>query len=351
MTTNPTLADYRVMVESAPEAIIVYTPEMFLFLNEFAARRLGSDPATLVGRPIMEFVHPESVPVVIARLRQLAETGQPNAPIEIRFVSIDGAEIPAEVVSVPIVFAGRNAILGLIRDVSRRAEAERALRESEERFANAFRYSPHGMAFVGLDGRWLRANQSLCDMLGYTEEELRAISFQTITHPDDLNADLEELSRLGSGEISNYQRVKRYYRKDGSLIWVSLAISSIHDAEGKPIYFVEQIQDVTRQREMEAENARAQRLAGVAETTVAVAHEMNNVLTALQMNAELLATDARQEEIPEIAAEILLASTRISAIVQRLRNIGDAQSVEYLGGQRMLDLSPKPARKTPNSSK
>ncbi|MFL5596912.1 MAG: PAS domain S-box protein [Gemmatimonadaceae bacterium] len=351
MTTNPTLADYRVMVESAPEAIIVYTPEMFLFLNEFAARRLGSDPATLVGRPIMEFVHPESVPVVIARLRQLAETGQPNAPIEIRFVSIDGAVIPAEVVSVPIVFAGQNAILGLIRDVSRRADAERALRESEERFANAFRYSPHGMAFVGLDGRWMRANQSLCDMLGYTEEELRAISFQTITHPDDLNADLEELSRLGSGEISNYQRVKRYYRKDGSLIWVSLAISSIHDAEGKPIYFVEQIQDVTRQREMEAENARAQRLAGVAETTVAVAHEMNNVLTALQMNAELLATDARQEEIPELAAEILLASTRISAIVQRLRNIGDAQSVEYLGGQRMLDLSPKPARKTPNSSK
>lgn len=72
--------DYRMIVEAAPEAVIVYTPEKFLFLNEFAASRLGSDPASLVGEPIMQFVHPESVPVVVQRLRDVTETGETGRP-------------------------------------------------------------------------------------------------------------------------------------------------------------------------------------------------------------------------------------------------------------------------------
>src|SRR3954462_13261391 len=95
--------DYRMMIESAPEAIIVYTPEKFLFLNEFAAARLGSDPASLIGQPIMGFVHPESVPIVVERLKQLATTGESGPPVEVRFVSRTGDVIPAEIVSVPIV--------------------------------------------------------------------------------------------------------------------------------------------------------------------------------------------------------------------------------------------------------
>ena len=343
--------DFKAMVEHAPEAIIVYDFERFLYLNAFAAERLGADAESLVGQPVMKFVHSSSRELVATRLRRLAETGVAGPPLDVRFVATDGTEIPAEVVSVLIQFDGRKAVLGMIRDISKRAEAESALRESEERFANAFMYSPHGMAFVGLDGRWLSANESLCDMLGYTEKELTDLSFQAITHPDDLPADLDQLSRLIAGEVNSYDRIKRYYRKDGRLIWVSLALSTVHDAAGKPIYFVEQIQDITRQREMEAENARAQRLAGIEEATIAVAHEMNNVLTALQMNAELLATDARPDEIPEIASEILSASTRISAIVKRLRDVGDAKSVTYLGSQKMLDLSEEPATKDPRKRK
>jgi signal transduction histidine kinase len=80
-------------------------------------------------------------------------------------------------------------------------------------------------------------------------------------------------------------------------------------------------------------------LGGIAETTVAVAHEMNNVLTALTMNAELLANEASPGEIPTLAAEVLSASNRIAAIVQRLRRAADMKSVEYLGDKRMLDLS------------
>ena len=341
-----TNVDFQTIVESAAEAIIVYADGKFLYLNPFAAERLGAPASELVGHPIMDFVHRDSVKFVVARLKQLEETGKGGVLNEVKFVSRDGTVISAEVVSLPIRFQGQNAILGLIRDISQRAEAERALRESEERFGNAFRYSPHGMAFVGLDGRWLRANESLCEMLGYSEDELREITFQKVTHPDDVPGDLEELRKLVNGEVSSYHRVKRYFRKDGRMIWVSLAVSAVHDSTGAPSYFIGQIQDVTLQRQLEAESAQAERLAGIAETTIAVAHEMNNVLTVLVMNAELLTEGATSEEIPEIATEILAAAQRIAGTVQRLRNVSDPKSVEYLGEKKMLDLSSRTPKQT-----
>lgn len=343
MPTGPTIADFRTMIESAPEAIIVCTPEKFLYLNAFAADRLGGDQASVIGHPLMEFLHPESVPAVVERIRELAATGESGPPLEVRLVARDGTVIVAETVSVPIVFDGQRAILGLFRDISRRAEAEQALRESEERFANAFRHSPHGMAFVSPEGRWLKANRALCEMLGYSEDELLQRSFADVTHPDDVTGDLEQLRRLVAREISSYNRIKRYQHKDGRIIWVSLAVSAVHDSTGMPIYFIGQIQDITHQREMEEQSLEGQRVAGVAETAIAVAHEMNNVLTVLVMNAELLAHDAAPEEIPGIAAEILSASNRIAAIVQRLRNVADLKSVDYLGEKKMLDLSARTA--------
>lgn len=345
MTTGPTPADLRTMIESAPEAIIVYTPEKFLFLNTYAASQLGADPASLVGRPIMDFVHPDSVPLVVRRLSELARGDVSGGPVEVRFVARDGRVIPAETVSVPIMFGGQRAFLGLIRDVSRRNEAERALRESEERFANAFRQSPHGMAFVDPTGRWLKANLALCDMLGYTEEELQGRTFAEITHPEDVGTDIEQLRRLVAGEIGSYHRIKRYVRKDGRLIWVSIAVSALHDASGNPTYFIGQMEDITLRRAMEEERAHAERRAGIIETTIAVAHEMNNALTALILNAEQLSEDTPAEDLSVIAAEILSASTSIAATVQRLRNIVDHDSVEYVGSRKMLDLSPKPRRK------
>src|ERR1700686_1026226 len=351
MSTNPTTADYRTIIESAPEAIIVYTPEKFLFLNRFAAERLGSSTASLVGRPIMEFVHPDYVPVVVERIRNVLKSGEGGGPLEVRFVALDGTVIPAEIVSVPIIFEGQQAFLGLIRDISKRAEMERALRESEEKFGNAFRHAPHGMAFVSPEGRWLKANRALCEMLGYTEEELLQRRFVDITHPEDVITDAEQLRRLVAGEIASYHRIKRYLRKDGRTIWVSLAVSAVHGAEGTPIYFIGQIQDITREREMEEQRAHAERLAGITETTIAVAHEMNNVLTVLIMNAELLSHNASPEEMPQIASEILSASSRIAATVQRLRKLGVPDSVDYLGENKMLDLSPQPPAKPKKRSK
>jgi PAS domain S-box-containing protein len=264
--------------------------------------------------------------------------------VEVSFIAKDGRVIPAETVSVPIVFGGHQAFLGLIRDMTKRNEMQRALRESEEKFANAFRQSPHGMAFVDSSGRWVKANLALCEMLGYSEEELLERTFADLTHPEDVGTDIEQLRRLVSGEISSYHRIKRYVRKDGRMIWVSIAVSAVHDAAGRPIYFIGQMEDITFRRAVEEQRVHAERRAGIVETTVAVAHEMNNALTVLMLNAELLSKETPSEELPDIATEILTAAAAIASTVQRLRNSVDQEPVEYIGSQKMLDISPKPKK-------
>jgi|SRR5688572_2713255 len=339
MPSLPEQADYRTIVESAPEAIIVYADGRFLYVNPVAAQRLGADRETLIGHPIMDFVHPSSVELVLSRLRHLAATGEAGPPMEVRFVARDGSVIQSEVVSVPITFDGGNAILTLIRDISKRVEAQRALRESEERFGKAFEHSPHGMAFVSLDGHWLRANHALCQMVGYTEDELRGMTFKDISHPDDLPDDLENVRAMISGKSAGYTKVKRYYSKDGKLLWVCVDVFAVRDEGGAPLYFIGQVQNITTQRALEAEAAHGRWLAGIGETAVAVAHELNNVLTILMMNAELLAGDARPEEVKHLAGEVLTSAKRIGTTVAGLRQLADPKTVDYVGEKKMLDLS------------
>jgi len=126
-----------------------------------------------------------------------------------------------------------------------------ALRDSEERFFNAFEHAAIGMALVSLDGRWLQVNRSLCRIVGYTEQELLVRDFQSITFPDDLNTDLNFARQLINGEISDYQMVKRYIHQQGHLVWVLLSGSLVRGANGKPRYFIAQIQDIDQRKNAE----------------------------------------------------------------------------------------------------
>ncbi|NPV06494.1 MAG: PAS domain S-box protein [Anaerolineae bacterium] len=124
-----------------------------------------------------------------------------------------------------------------------------ALAESEERFRLAFEHAPVGMALVGLDGRFLRANHSLCSMLGYPEQELLRKSFQELTHPADLGISLELLQDIAAGRRDFGWLEKRYVCQDGHVIWALLSTSLVRDAQGSPAYYVSQLQDVTERKE------------------------------------------------------------------------------------------------------
>ncbi len=134
-------------------------------------------------------------------------------------------------------------------NITLRKGAEEALRESEERFRNSFAAAAIGKALVGLDGRWLQVNQALCQLLGYSEAELLVLSFQDITHPDDLETDLGLVEQLVRGTLDSYQMEKRYYHKSGQVIWALLSVSLVHDRERSPLYFVSEIVDITPQKQ------------------------------------------------------------------------------------------------------
>lgn len=128
---------------------------------------------------------------------------------------------------------------------------QQALQESEERFRNAFDYAAIGMALVGLDGKWLKVNRSLCEILGYSEEEFLTTNFQSLTHPDDLNIDLDYAGQLLKGEIRYYHLEKRYFHKQGRVISILLSGSIVRDAKGQPLYFIAQIKDITERKRAE----------------------------------------------------------------------------------------------------
>ena len=134
--------------------------------------------------------------------------------------------------------------------VSLLVTAEERLRESEERFRGAFEFAAIGMALVAPDGHWLRVNRSMCRIVGYTAEEFLATDFQAITHPDDLGTDVAYVRQMLDGSLSHYDMEKRYFHKDGHIIWVLLSVSMVRDAADRPLYFVSQIQDITAQRQL-----------------------------------------------------------------------------------------------------
>jgi hypothetical protein len=143
-----------------------------------------------------------------------------------------------------------------------REEARATLRESEARFRGTFQQAAVGVSHVSLDSRWLRVNERLSAMLGYTEAELLDKTFQDVTHPDDVEEDVENVHRLLSGDINTYSMEKRYIRKDGTPLWVNLTVSLLHDEAGTPQNFISIVEDVSARKAAEAALAESEALKG-----------------------------------------------------------------------------------------
>ncbi|MBI3649490.1 MAG: PAS domain S-box protein [Acidobacteria bacterium] len=201
--------------------------------------------------------------------------------------------------------------------ITQRKKSEEAMRESEERFRKAMKYAAIGMAIVGLDGRWIQVNNALCDILGYTAEELLLKTGQALTHPDDVEDYLQQARALLAGECRSYQMEKRYFHKRGQVVWVLLSASLIHDAAGQPLHVIAQIQDITSRKLMEAQLAQSRDQALEAtrlksEFLANVSHEirtpMNGVIgmTDLLLDTELSPTQREYGEMIRSSAGALL---------------------------------------------
>ncbi|HLL50147.1 MAG TPA: PAS domain S-box protein [Thermomicrobiales bacterium] len=244
------------------DAVVVGNVETggIVLWNPAAADLFGIPVDEAVGLSIETLIPEDLREQHRAGLAGFRETGggaliDAGLPVELSARRRTGERITVELSLSPITMCavpGR-FVLAIIRDTTLRKQAEMdRLRQSEERFQTAFDHAATGMSLVDLDGRFLRVNTALCALTGYAEPELLAMTFQAITHPDDLAADLAQVDRLLSGEIPAFQMEKRYVRKDGKILWIRLSTSIVRDEHGAPLYTFGQLEDITARIEAEA---------------------------------------------------------------------------------------------------
>jgi PAS domain S-box-containing protein len=233
--------------------------------------------------------------------------------------------------------SGIAVTIGLVVWAGRQLEhMEERLRQEQARFRGAFDSSAIGMALVSPEGRFLEVNRSLCELVGYGEEELVGCTFQEITHPDDLDADLAFVHRVLAGEIPSYRMEKRYIHRDGRVVWILLSVSLARDAAGRPLHFVSQIEDVTDRKRAEADRSRletelrhAQKLDAIGRLAGGVAHDFNNILTAVTGYSELLLERLEPGgELHGHAEEIRRSAAQAGSLTRQLLAFGRKQFLQ-----------------------
>lgn len=241
------------IVESSEDAIIAWTLEGTLTSwNRGAERLLGYSAEEILDTPVQP-TWPRDSEVLFEEVRARLSAGERVPTFDSGRVRKDGTTVEVSVTLSPITDDERRVIgvSSILRDITERKRAQRALHEMRSRSVNAFRSAPIGMALVDPEGRWLAANPFLCRLLGRDEPELRSTDFQSITHPEDLDADLEQLGRALAGEIEGFEMEKRYLRPDGVVVWTLLSASVVRAEDGEPLYFVSLVQDITERKESE----------------------------------------------------------------------------------------------------
>lgn len=200
-----------------------------------------------------------------------------------------------------------------------------------ELFESAFKFSAIGLALVSPEGKWLKVNDGLLKMLGYTEAELLALDFLQMTHPEDLKTDLDLVDELVHGERESYQMEKRYFHKNGSLVYTILSVSLIRHADGSPKLFISQLQDITELKKTQQKLHNTAKLVALGEMAAGIAHEINNPLTIISLHTralEQLVNEPTRDYalIGSFTKKIDVTIKRISGIVSSLRKLSTDNS-------------------------
>ena len=195
-------------------------------------------------------------------------------------------------------------------------------------FRATFEQAAVGVAHLRPDGRFLMVNQKMCDIVGYTREELLGKTCQEITYPYDLTADLENVRKVLANEIKTYSMEKRYIRKDGSLIWVNITVSLVRDLQGSPVYFISVVEDISEHKKLEEQLFQAQKMEAIGQLAGGIAHDFNNLLTAVIGYGNLLKAEVtKDEQASSYVNQILSAAERAAVLTNELLTFSRKQII------------------------
>jgi len=322
---------YGRIVKAVPEGIWVVNPEGgTIFCNERMAEILGTDVESLQKLSCFDPVFPEDLDE--AKRQFALQIAGGSLPFDFRLRRLDGAGVWVSISCRPILEERGVCVglLGLFTDITERKRSEAVLRESEERFRRVFEEGPLGLALVGKNRRFLKVNSARCQMVGYSEPALLGMSFIDITHPDDRQADVVLAERLFRGEIPFFKLRKRYIKNGGEVIWGSLTASVIRDQEGKPMYGLAMIEDITEIKRSQEDTLARQKLESIGVLAGGIAHDFNNLLGGILASAELALTECPEgSAVEESLRSIETASIRGSEIVRELMIYSGEESTVF----------------------
>ena len=285
----------------------------------------------------LEHVHPGDRP----RLRRTFDDAVASGAgytVEYRSLRPDGTERWIEsTASVTRDTAERpTRIVGVDRDITGRKNSEAALVESERAYRSTFEGAPTGVAHLSLAGRWIRVNRRLCEILGYTAQELLLLDISTLMHPENIREQEEALKALMAGTRERYQGEGRMRRGDGSDVWTSVTVTVHRDESGSPRYLISVIDDITERKTLEHALTQSQKMDAIGQLAGGVAHDFNNLLTAILGFAQLVLTDEGVEEkIRRDVKAIEKAAQTASSLTRQLLAFSRRQALE----PRILDLN------------
>jgi two-component system cell cycle sensor histidine kinase/response regulator CckA len=313
---------FRMVVQDQTEMIVRWLPDgTRIFVNEAYCRTFGKRYEELVGTSFLPLVEASHREALLARVRAMT----PDAPVttDVHESHMPDGTICWQEWTDRALFDEHGKIVALQsvgRDVTERVRVAEQLKHSEERFRSAMEYSPIGMAIVSTQGKWLEVNPALCRILGYDREDLLHSDFQSITHPDDLGANLASVASMMERKLATYSTEKRYIHRNGNTIWAQLNSSLVFAADGTPRYFITQIQDITERKAAEAalEQLRhAERLDTVGRLAGGIAHDFNNLLTVILGQLEMMQLGIARGRDPASHIESAADAARSAAALTR----------------------------------
>ena len=244
---------YKQVVDSASESIVITDINgSFLFLNPAAAKPLGGTPEEFIGKTFWDFLPSHMADTRMANIRKVFETGVGRlveAPLAYRG---ETHWFMANTQPIKDSSGKITAVLTLATDITNRKQVENTLRESEERFRLAFENANVGVCMVDMEGKLIRVNKQMCQIFGYSQDVLEKMTVYDIAHPDDINVSPEFIEHSLSGEVEVSTFEKRYFHKEGHIIWGRVSSSLVKDADGAPDYLISHVQDITQRHRAEA---------------------------------------------------------------------------------------------------